>query len=110
MVFLESASYNMSWGSMPWLLVGEMFSGINREVGAAIGTITVVVQLYAGEDYAVLPSLHGTVWNILDVRMFQFSISGLCVLCDQGGEFELPAPDLDLIDKTTDCWKNSRGN
>jgi len=38
MVFLESASYNASWGPMSWILVGEMFSGQNREIGAAIGT------------------------------------------------------------------------
>ena len=38
MIYLESASYNMSWGPVSWLYCGEVFSMRNREIGGAIGT------------------------------------------------------------------------
>lgn len=37
MVYFEAFSYNMSWGPLPWLYIGEMFSNRTREVGIAIG-------------------------------------------------------------------------
>lgn len=37
MVYAEAASYNMSWGPLPWLYMGEMFSSRTREVGVAVG-------------------------------------------------------------------------
>lgn len=38
MVYLESASFNFSWGPVSWVYVGEIFNNQNREVGVAIGT------------------------------------------------------------------------
>lgn len=37
MVYAEAFSYNMSWGPLPWLYVGEIFSSRTREVGVAVG-------------------------------------------------------------------------
>lgn len=37
MTYAEAFSYNMSWGPLPWLYMGEMFSSRTRDVGVAIG-------------------------------------------------------------------------
>jgi sugar porter (SP) family MFS transporter len=37
MTYAEVVSYNMSWGPLPWLYLGEMFSNRTREIGIAIG-------------------------------------------------------------------------
>jgi sugar porter (SP) family MFS transporter len=37
MTYAEAFSYNMSWGPLPWLYMGEMFSNRTRDVGVAIG-------------------------------------------------------------------------
>ena len=37
MVYLEAFSYNMSWGPLPWITIGEIFSGRLREIGIACG-------------------------------------------------------------------------
>ncbi|KAJ5619847.1 MFS sugar transporter [Penicillium lagena] len=37
MVYAEAFSYNMSWGPLPWLYNGEIFSSRTREAGLAIG-------------------------------------------------------------------------
>lgn len=37
MVYAEAFSYNMSWGPLPWLYNGEIFSSRTRELGLAIG-------------------------------------------------------------------------
>ena len=37
MTYAEAFSYNMSWGPLPWLYVGEIFSSRTREVGVAVG-------------------------------------------------------------------------
>lgn len=37
MVYAEAASYNMSWGPLPWLYMGEIFSSRTREIGVAVG-------------------------------------------------------------------------
>lgn len=38
MTYAEAFSFNMSWGPLPWLYLGEMFSNRTREVGIAIGS------------------------------------------------------------------------
>ncbi|KAL1882579.1 hypothetical protein Plec18167_002996 [Paecilomyces lecythidis] len=38
MTYAEAFSYNMSWGPLPWLYLGEIFSNRTREVGLAIGS------------------------------------------------------------------------
>ncbi|KAL2827965.1 general substrate transporter [Aspergillus cavernicola] len=40
MIYLEAASYNMSWGPVPWLYMSEIFPTRIREVGIAVGTAT----------------------------------------------------------------------
>ncbi|KAL4862162.1 hypothetical protein BDV12DRAFT_49348 [Aspergillus spectabilis] len=40
MIYLEAASYNMSWGPVPWLYMSEIFPTRIREIGIAIGTAT----------------------------------------------------------------------
>ncbi|KAF9894785.1 hypothetical protein FE257_004406 [Aspergillus nanangensis] len=40
MVYLEAASYNMSWGPVPWLYMSEIFPTRIREMGIAVGTAT----------------------------------------------------------------------
>ncbi|KAJ6028629.1 hypothetical protein N7540_004205 [Penicillium herquei] len=37
MTYAEAFSYNMSWGPLPWLYVGEIFSSRTREVGLTVG-------------------------------------------------------------------------
>ena len=37
MVYCEAFCFNMSWGPLPWLYVGEIFSSRTREVGVATG-------------------------------------------------------------------------
>lgn len=37
MVYLEAFSYNMSWGPLPWLYIGEIFPSRIREIGIACG-------------------------------------------------------------------------
>ncbi|KAJ5089890.1 MFS sugar transporter [Penicillium argentinense] len=37
MTYAEAFSYNMSWGPLPWLYMGEIFSSRTREAGVAIG-------------------------------------------------------------------------
>lgn len=37
MTYAEAFSYNMSWGPLPWLYVGEIFSSRTREVGVMVG-------------------------------------------------------------------------
>ncbi|KAF9883677.1 hypothetical protein FE257_003061 [Aspergillus nanangensis] len=37
MTYAEAFSFNMSWGPLPWLYVGEIFSSRTREVGVAAG-------------------------------------------------------------------------
>ncbi|KAL4817458.1 general substrate transporter [Aspergillus spinulosporus] len=37
MVYAEAFSFNMSWGALPWLYVGEIFSSRLREVGVTVG-------------------------------------------------------------------------
>ncbi|KAL2810144.1 general substrate transporter [Aspergillus granulosus] len=40
MIYLEAASYNMSWGPVPWLYMSEIFPTRIREIGIATGTAT----------------------------------------------------------------------
>lgn len=40
MVYFEAASYNMSWGPVSWLYMGEIFPTRIREPGIAIATAT----------------------------------------------------------------------
>lgn len=40
MIYLEAASYNMSWGPVPWLYMSEIFPTRIREMGIAVGTAT----------------------------------------------------------------------
>ncbi|CBF73852.1 hypothetical protein AN8084.2 [Aspergillus nidulans FGSC A4] len=40
MIYLEAASYNMSWGPVPWLYMSEIFPTRIREIGIAVGTAT----------------------------------------------------------------------
>ncbi|KAJ9605350.1 hypothetical protein H2200_010007 [Cladophialophora chaetospira] len=37
MVYLEAFSFNMSWGPLPWLYIGEIFPNRIREIGVATG-------------------------------------------------------------------------
>lgn len=37
MTYAEAASYNLSWGPLPWLYLGEIFSNRTREIGVALG-------------------------------------------------------------------------
>lgn len=37
MVYLEAFSFNMSWGPLPWLYIGEIFPNRIREIGIAAG-------------------------------------------------------------------------
>ncbi|KAH1486148.1 hypothetical protein KXX42_005673 [Aspergillus fumigatus] len=37
MTYAEAFSFNMSWGPLPWLYVGEIFSSRTREVGVTVG-------------------------------------------------------------------------
>jgi sugar porter (SP) family MFS transporter len=37
MVYLEAISFNMSWGPLPWLYIGEIFPSRIREIGIASG-------------------------------------------------------------------------
>ena len=37
MVYLEAASYNLSWGPVAWLYIGEIFPSRIREIGVASG-------------------------------------------------------------------------
>ncbi|KAI9739099.1 MAG: hypothetical protein M1834_007312 [Cirrosporium novae-zelandiae] len=37
MIYLEAASYNMSWGPLAWLYLGEIFSNRVRDFGVALG-------------------------------------------------------------------------
>ncbi|KAJ5856432.1 MFS sugar transporter [Penicillium soppii] len=37
MTYAEAFSYNMSWGPLPWLYVGEIFSSRTRELGLSVG-------------------------------------------------------------------------
>ncbi len=37
MVYLEAFSFNMSWGPLPWLYIGEIFPSRIREIGIATG-------------------------------------------------------------------------
>lgn len=37
MVYAEAFSFNMSWGPLPWLYLGEIFSSRTRDIGVAIG-------------------------------------------------------------------------
>ncbi|KAH7381487.1 general substrate transporter [Phaeosphaeria sp. MPI-PUGE-AT-0046c] len=40
MIYLEAMSYNISWGPVPWVYMGEIFPGRIREAGIALGTAT----------------------------------------------------------------------
>ncbi|KAK7182315.1 hypothetical protein DPSP01_002382 [Paraphaeosphaeria sporulosa] len=40
MIYLEAMSYNISWGPVPWVYMGEILTGRTREAGIAIGTAT----------------------------------------------------------------------
>ncbi|KAL4882270.1 general substrate transporter [Aspergillus karnatakaensis] len=40
MIYLEAASFNMSWGPVPWLYMSEIFPTRIREIGIAVGTST----------------------------------------------------------------------
>ncbi|KAL4794986.1 general substrate transporter [Aspergillus venezuelensis] len=40
MIYLEAATYNMSWGPVPWLYMSEIFPTRIREIGIAVGTAT----------------------------------------------------------------------
>ncbi|KAF5552785.1 quinate transport [Fusarium napiforme] len=40
MIYLEAMSYNISWGPVPWVYTGEIFSSRTREAGIAISTST----------------------------------------------------------------------
>lgn len=40
MIYLEAMSYNISWGPVPWVYMGEIFPMRIRESGIAIGTST----------------------------------------------------------------------
>ncbi|KIW99125.1 uncharacterized protein Z519_00788 [Cladophialophora bantiana CBS 173.52] len=37
MVYLEAFAFNMSWGPLPWLYIGEIFPNRIREIGVATG-------------------------------------------------------------------------
>lgn len=37
MVYLEAFAFNMSWGPLPWLYIGEIFPNRIREIGIATG-------------------------------------------------------------------------
>jgi sugar porter (SP) family MFS transporter len=37
MTYAEAFSFNMSWGPLAWLYIGEIFSNRTREVGVAVG-------------------------------------------------------------------------
>jgi sugar porter (SP) family MFS transporter len=37
MTYGEAFSYNMSWGPLPWLYLGEIFSSRSREIGVSVG-------------------------------------------------------------------------
>jgi sugar porter (SP) family MFS transporter len=37
MTYAEAFSYNMSWGPLPWLYIGEIFSSRTRELGISVG-------------------------------------------------------------------------
>ncbi|PWY71005.1 MFS sugar transporter [Aspergillus heteromorphus CBS 117.55] len=37
MTYAEAFSFNMSWGPLPWLYVGEIFSSRTREIGVTVG-------------------------------------------------------------------------
>ncbi|GAQ42236.1 hypothetical protein AtubIFM55763_003572 [Aspergillus tubingensis] len=37
MTYCEAFSFNMSWGPLPWLYVGEIFSSRTREIGVTVG-------------------------------------------------------------------------
>ena len=37
MIYAEAFSFNMSWGPLPWLYLGEIFSSRTREIGVAVG-------------------------------------------------------------------------
>ncbi|KAN0079062.1 General substrate transporter [Elaphomyces granulatus] len=37
MIYAEAFSFNMSWGPLTWLYLGEIFSNRTREIGIAIG-------------------------------------------------------------------------
>ena len=42
MVYLEAASYNLSWGPVAWLYIGEIFPSRIREIGVASGAASQV--------------------------------------------------------------------
>ena len=38
MIYLESITYNLSWGPVTWLYIGEIFPSRIREIGIASGS------------------------------------------------------------------------
>ena len=42
MIYLEAMAYNISWGAVSWIYVGEMFPSRIREAGTSIGVATQV--------------------------------------------------------------------
>ena len=37
LVYLEVAAFNLSWGPLCWLYLGEIFNNRTREIGVAVG-------------------------------------------------------------------------
>ena len=56
-VYLEAASYNLSWGPCAWLYLGEMFPSRIRELGVASGAASQWIFNFMMSQIVGLPSL-----------------------------------------------------